>query len=62
MENAIVYQVYNMHGPTVFRGRYSDFTELCVKVKLMSLTGGRYKIVHLPTGEVVASYNNGEEV
>ncbi len=52
-----VYQVYNMHGPTIYHSTHAGFEKLCEKVQQMSKGSGPYSIKYLPTGETVAVWD-----
>jgi hypothetical protein len=55
--NPITYQVFNMHGPTVHRSDSDGFEKLVRDTFRSSVNAGPYRVVYLPTGEVVARFD-----
>jgi hypothetical protein len=56
------YQVYNMHGPTVFQADEDGLEQLCSHLLRTSHNSGLYRVVDIQTGNTVRAFKDGEEV
>lgn len=59
-KDAIVYRVFNMHGPTTRVATHDGYEQLVRRTFQASRNAGPYRIVYLPTGEVVARFDRSD--
>lgn len=53
----VTYRVFNMHGPTVHESDNAGFASLVQRTFESSINAGPYRVIYLPTGEVVARFD-----